>query len=128
MKVLIPKNPGFNYLECKQLYIQNLSQVDDIEDFDYILKTTFFYSFIREKDNKFIGCLYFYLKDNKLYVNGYSNRHCHLENIECLKLAKNWFNCDIWAQTPHRTAAICLLRAGFKKVNSNTYVKMKGEN
>ncbi len=128
MLVLIPRDSNFNYKECRNLYYKYFKQIGDIPDFDLILKTTMFYSFFEEKKNKFIGCLYFYERQRKLYVNGYSNRNCHLENIECLKVSSNWFSCDIWAQTNHRTAAICLLRAGFKKVNNNTYVKKKGEN
>ncbi len=126
MKVLIPLKSDFNYAECKKLYTRYQKLIGDIENFDKILNSTLFYSFI-SKENKFIGCLYFYKLGDRLFVNGFSNRRCHIENVECLNMAKNWFNCDIWAKTKHKTAAFCLLRAGFKKVSDELYVKKKGE-
>ena len=46
MKVLIPQNPQFNYKECKKLFEETQSEVEDYEDFDWIVNNTFFYSFI----------------------------------------------------------------------------------
>ncbi len=126
MKVLIPLEKDFNYSEAKSLYKKYQSLIGDIDDFDRILSSTLFYSFISD-ENKFIGCLYFYKNNEKLFLNGFSNRGCHFQNIECLNMVEKWFNCDIWARTKHRTAKLCLSRAGFKKVNSELYVKKKGE-
>lgn len=127
MEVFTPLDKNFNYLEAKALYKLNESKVQDISDFDKILQTTLFYSFYT-KDNGFVGCLYFY-QDNegKLFVNGFANRKKHLACIAALRRSFNWFNCDIYARTPHRAAAICLLRAGFKKVGDKLYIKKKGE-
>ncbi len=126
MKVLIPLNRDFNYFECKNLYTKYQRLIGDIEDFDKILISTLFYSFISD-EGKFIGCLYFYKSGDRLFVNGFSNRNCHLQNIECLNMAEEWFDCDIWAKTKHMTAKFCLKRAGFKQVDSELYVKKKGE-
>ncbi len=126
MKVLIPLDSEFNYMECKNLYNRYQKLIGDIEDFDRILTSTLFYSFI-SNENKFIGCLYFYKIGGRLFVNGFSNRKCHLQNIECLNMTEKWFDCDIWAKTKHKTAKFCLLQAGFKKVDNELYVKKKGE-
>ena len=127
MKVYIPYDKEFNYTACEQLYKKYEKEIGDIEDFDKIIKNTMFYSFFTD-DNKFVGCLYFY-KDssNRLFVNGFSNRKMHQYNIQALKLAFEWFDCDIYAQTPHKNAVYCLLRAGFKKCDDKLYVKLKGE-
>ncbi len=119
IRVFIPNDYGFNYKQCKKLYKKYRHLINDNQEFRDIVKNTFFYSFF--DDDKFVGCLYFYEKNNKLYVNGFSHRHMHKQNLECLKMSLNWFNCDIFAETPHKTAVLCLLRCGFKKSSDNLY-------
>ena len=117
--VKIPKDKDFNYKECKKMYAQCKKQVNDNQKFRDIVDNTFFYSFF--DDDKHIGCIYYYEIDNKLYVNAFAGRHTHLVNIEALKQSLSWFNCDIYAQTPHKTASLCLYRCGFKKISDNLY-------
>lgn len=119
IKVLIPNNPDFNYKECKKLYKKYRKQIGDNQEFRDIVKNTFFYSFF--DDNKHIGCIYYYMRGDKLFVNAFANRHTHLINIECLKKTFEWFNCDIYAETKHKTAIYCLYKCGFKKVEKNIY-------
>ena len=76
---------------------------------------------VKEFQGKHIGCIYYYKKDGKLFVNAFANRHTHKTNIECLKMSFDWFNCDIYAQTQHKTAIYCLYKCGFKKVHNNLY-------
>ena len=59
--------------------------------------------------------------------NGFANRKMHSYNLEAIKLATSWFNTDIYAKTSHKTAAFCLLRAGFVKCDNQLYVKKKGD-
>ena len=119
IKVLIPKNTDFNYKQCKKLYKKYKKQIGDNQEFRDIVKSTFFYSFFDE--GKHIGCIYYYEKHGKLFVNAFANRHTHETNIKCLKKTFEWFNCDIYAQTEHKTAIYCLYKCGFKKINDNTY-------
>ena len=127
MKVYIPTDLKFDYKACKELYKEYEKEIGDIEDFDKILTNTMFYSFYTD-DDEFVGCLYFYNgSKNRLFVNGFSNRKMHQYNVQALKLSFEWFDCDIYAQTPHRNAVYCLLRSGFKKYDNQLYVKMKGE-
>ena len=49
MRVLIPSNKDFNYLECKKLFEDNQNLIEDYEKFDDVIKNTFFYSFIVNK-------------------------------------------------------------------------------
>lgn len=127
MKVLIPYNTKFNYSQCKELFEKYKNLIDDHTDFFHIIFSTQFFSFLTD-DNNFVGCLYFYkTPDNKLMFNGFANRKMHSYNLEAIKLATSWFNTDIYAKTSHKTAAFCLLRAGFVKFDNQLYVKKKGD-
>lgn len=93
--------------------------MNENQEFRDIVKSTFFYSFF--DDEKHLGCIYFFWKNNRLYMNGLSYRKTHLQNLECLKQSLDWFNCDIYAQTMHKTAILCLFRCGFKKISEDLY-------
>ena len=88
--------------------------------FKEIIERTFFYSFF--DDDRFLGCIYFYDRLGKRYIASFSTRHHHKENMECLKLSLTWFNSDIYAITYEKTAKLCLLRAGFKKIDNTTFI------
>lgn len=119
IKVYIPSDFDFNYKQCKKLYKKYQKQIGDDVDFRDVVKNTFFYSFF--DDEKHIGCIYYYEKDGKLFVNAFANRYTHEINITCLKMTFDWFNCDIYAKTAHKTAIFCLYKCGFKKIGDNLY-------
>lgn len=123
IRVLIPKDKNFNFKQCKKLYKEHKKLIGDNQKFRDIVENTYFYSFF--DDNKHLGCIYYYLKNNKLFVNAFAHRHTHELNLECLKKTFNWFNCDIYAQTTHKTAILCLYKCGFRKVKDNLYIKEK---
>lgn len=119
IKVYIPSDYDFNYKQCKKLYKKYQRKIGDDVEFRDLVKNTFFYSFF--DDEKHIGCIYYYEKDGKLFVNAFANRHTHEINITCLKMTFGWFNCDIYAKTAHKTAIYCLYKCGFKKIGDNLY-------
>lgn len=118
--VRIPTDKNFNYKECKKLFREYKHLINDNQCFRDIVNHTFFYSFFDENNNH-IGCIYYYVRDDKLFVNAFAYRHTHKINLECLKKSFEWFNCDIYAETQHKTAILCLYRCGFKKVSNNLY-------
>lgn len=120
IKVYIPTDKEFNYKECKQLFKKNKKKLRETFSFKEVIDGTFFYSFF--DDDRFLGCIYFYDKLGKRYIASFGTRHHHKENIECLKLSLTWFNSDIYAITYEKTAKLCLLRAGFKKIDDNTFI------
>lgn len=127
MKVLTPKHKDFEYQKYKNLFCKYKELINDDSDFDEIIKYTLFFAFYTD-DNQFIGCIYFYIKENdKLFLNAFANRKMHQHTVEALKKTFDWFNCDIYATTPHKTAILCLLRAGFKKIDNELYIKKKGD-
>lgn len=117
--VFIPTDSKFNYSECKKLFEDNQHLIEDFSNFDEVINQTFFYSFI--VDNQFIGCIYYYEINDKLYVNAVAYRKTHLINMECFKKSLTWWNCDIYARTHHKTAIYTILKCGFKKIKSNLY-------
>ena len=119
IKVFIPTDTGFNYKQCKKMYKKYQRLVGDSQEFRDVVKSTFFYSFF--EGEKHIGCIYYYYRDGKLFVNAFANRHTHEINLICLKKTFEWFSCDIYAETRHKTAIFCLYRCGFKKIGKNIY-------
>lgn len=121
MLILKPENPLFNYFQCKKLYEENQKFLDDDTNFDDLISDSdiHFYSFFEH--SRFIGCIYFYINNNKVFLNAFAKRHTHNINLECLKASLNFYNCDIYAKSKHKTAILCLLKCGFKKVKDNLY-------
>lgn len=125
IEVRIPFDKDFEYKKCEDLYKKSQEKIGDDQKFEAIIKNTYFYAFYLDKI--FIGCIYCFYRDDKLFINAFSTRHHHKENIECVKKILTWFNCDIYAESVQKSAILCLLRAGFKKFKENIYVfKNKG--
>lgn len=119
IQVYIPTDKEFNFAEIKKIYKKYKKQLEEPRKFKDIVKNSFFYTFY--KDGKFIICIYYYEINGKLFVNAFSNRHTHLENMQCFKHSLTWFNCDIYARSVLKTSIYCLLKAGFKKIDKEIY-------
>lgn len=118
----MPFSPEFPYEEAKECYERYQNEIDDNQSFEDLLKNTMFFAFVNDEDKKLWGCIYFYkLEDDLTYVNAFATRHHHGENVKWLKWAVSGFKCNIYAKTKHRHAVLCLLRAGFKKIDDNLY-------
>ena len=129
IKVLIPKDEDFKLYkkECKTLYEKVQAQICDTNSFDFICNNTFFYAFLDE--TSLIGCIYYFLdEDGRLYLNAFSKPKMYPINVECLKLSTNWFKGEIFAEAQNRASARCLLKAGFKKIEKNLFIKKGGLN
>lgn len=119
--VRTPNDTLFNYTECEELYNKSKELIGD-DEFEDVVKRTDFYSFIIWQNNELLGCIYYYKKNNKTYVNAFAERGHHEINLECLKESLNRRKEKvIYAETKHRTASICLYRLGFKKIKDNLY-------
>lgn len=119
MEVRIPLNQRFNFDECKEMYEKYQKELEDDTDFSQLARSAFFYSFY--EDGNLLGCIYFYEKNGKLFLNGFADRKHHLSNLECLKWSLSWFDCDIYAEGLHKTSRLCLLKSGFKRVKDNLF-------
>ncbi|MEI7474689.1 MAG: hypothetical protein WCK67_07905 [bacterium] len=127
MIFITPDSELFDYKTVKRLFDDNKNNLKAKYSFDFIIKNSHFFS-VYEK-TKLIGCIYLFKEENKLFITAFAGRKTHLENIKALNIIINQFyNCDIYAETEHKTAIYCILKAGFKKVNNNLYIKEKVHN
>ena len=125
IKVLIPSDADFRIYEIplKILYEQNQEKICDTNSFEFIRDNTLFYMFL--KDNKPIGAIYYFKDDNKLFLNAFAIRKNFKDNIFCLRWSTTWFSCNIYAEAQNRASALCLLRAGFKRVKKSLFCLYK---
>ena len=121
IRVWIPLEEGFTDFraECKALYESVQDKIGDKNSFDFICENTFFYLF--ETDGILIGAIYYFIKDEKMFLNGFAKRKMHKECRECLKMSLNWFRGSIYAEAQNRASALCLIRAGFKRIEGSLF-------
>ena len=122
IKVIIPSEFGFKTYEpvLRKLYEENREKITDTSSFDFILKNTYFYCFIR--NSEIIGVIYFFADSDRLFLNAYGQRGHFGDKIECLRMSLGWFKCDIYAEAQNRASALCLLRAGFRRIEGKLFV------
>ena len=118
-----PFDKDFPYEDCKKMYEENKTLLEDNNTFNGVLKNTLFFAFMDKQ--KLIGCIYYYmLQDGLWYVNAFAGRKTHLTNLTCLKWSLNCFK-EVYAKTKHKTALLCLKKLGFKHVENDLYKYIK---
>ncbi len=120
MMILINRqSPFFDRKRAKEAFERNKEALDDVNGFDALADTDDFYN-VYEK-GKYVGSILVYLDETGVYnVAGWAERHFHRQVIEALKQMRLKFGALV-ARTRHKTAAVALARAGFKKVNNNRW-------
>ena len=120
--VRTPKDELFNYAECEELYNRLNDRIGD-DSFREVIDRTFFYAFYIWQTLELIGCIYYYRKDDMLFVNAFAERGHHLINIECFKQSLTFFpEEDVYATTTQKTAIMCIRKCGFEKIGKDLYV------
>lgn len=120
------------FLEVRNLFNENKKNLQIENDFEEIIVKTHFFSFFSE--NKLTGGAYFFcddvleqiVRDNfeiekgaggkLLFMNGFSKRKCHFENLVSIQKASEFYEEDIFSFTNKKTASYCLMSAGFVPV------------
>ena len=111
--------PLFDYDACKSMYLKNQEKISDSSDFESVLSNSLFFSFY---DNQgLIGCIYFYLKSDKLFCNAFARRKSHQMVLKCFDFSLKCFVCDIYAFSKNKPAVFVLLKSGFKKLGENLF-------
>jgi predicted GNAT family N-acyltransferase len=123
--VKTPNDVDFNYFECKKMFEQH-QEVLDLDDFDTVINTTHFFSF--SNGDEFIGCIYFYEQDSRVYVTAFAGRGHHELNLKCFKKSLEWYNCDIYAEKVQPTARYCILKCGFKRIKDDLFIYRRSQN
>lgn len=123
--VLIPSNPEFkkHKAHIKSVYEKYQEKICDPNSFDFIVQNTLFYAFFL--DGIFIGAIYYFMENKKLFLNAFALPKNHLANLKCLRTSTTWFTSPIYAEAQNRASALCLLRCGFKRLNKNIFILQK---
>lgn len=99
---------------------------DGIMDFDFIYHNPNTFLFYDEQTAELRAYMSFYQDESeRLFMCGASCRKNLLDNIQAIIKVCNAFDNDIYADTDKKEAKICLLKAGFKKINDNLFVRCK---
>lgn len=128
IRVLIPDDIDFSKYEekVKQMYYHYKSKICDDSSFEDVKKNTFFYLFLLNND--ILGVIYYFIKNNKLFLNAFAKRKFLKEKLYCLKLTTTWFEDDIYAEAQNRPSVFCLYRLGFQKAGDKLFVLKKSKN
>ena len=118
MKIVIPNDKNFDYKLCENLYNKISKFMGNDCCFKDLVDKTHFYSFYDEE--KFAGCIYVVLENNKLFINGFSVRKNHKFNIEAVKRVLTFYNCDLYAKTKNKTAQFLLKKCGFTLIKTDS--------
>ena len=121
IEVLTPLNPEFQLYDpqAKELYEKTQEKIKDPNSYEFVRDNTLFYIFVQ--DGSFIGAIYYFMDDGKLFLNGFAKPKNHIANLLCLRKSTTWFVPPIYAEAQNRASALCLLRCGFKRVKGNHY-------
>lgn len=111
--------------ELNKLF-ENRPMDDGIFDFDFIFNNPHLYCFYDEKEGFLKGYINIYKDENeRLFLSGASIRHNLPENINAIIKVCEAYNENMYAETDKKEAAFCLLKAGFKKIEDNLYMRSK---
>ena len=121
IEVLIPTDSEFQKYddELKSLYQENQKKICDTNSYEFVRDNTLFYAFLENK--VLFGAIYYFMEDDKLFLNAFSKRKCLAPNIKALSLSISWVLCDIYAEAQNRASAFTLLRCGFKRISDNLF-------
>ena len=74
IRVLIPNDADFRKYEnqLKTMYEENQEKITDTNSFNFIRDNTLFYTFLANE--KILGAIYYFLENNKLYLNAFGIR------------------------------------------------------
>ena len=122
IRVIIPLDEEYQNWrdECKKLYQSVQDKINDVNSYDFVEHNTLLYVFVDESG--LIGVTYFFLDDEKLFMNGFSKRKKYPLNVECIKISSSFFKSSVYAEVQNRASAFCLLKAGFKRIEPNLMV------
>ncbi len=114
-KVLIYKgSPFFDTRVAHKMFEENKQLMNDRGGFEKLLENSLFFN-VYDK-GCFIGILFAFEEEGKTWIGGAAHRKCHKACINAVQEVASMFD-KVYARTPHKTAAFCLRRAGFKFVH-----------
>lgn len=119
--VYTPQDTLFNYTEVEEMYNSCKDEIGD-DSFEDVIARTKFYAFYIMQTRELLGCIYFFKRGRRTFVNAFAGRKHHLINLECFKESLSWLKCNIYAEVKNKCSELCVRRCGFKKIKDNLFV------
>lgn len=94
-------------------------------DWDFLVNNPNLFCFYDEENGKLKGYITVQKEDDKLTLSGASYRKNMTDNINAIIMICNAFNEDMYSFTKVKPAKICLLKAGFKHIKDDIYIRRK---
>lgn len=111
--------------EFRELY-NTRPMNDGIFSYDWIIKNPHLYCFYDEVKGFLKGFINVYKNESgKLFLSGVAIPKILPDIITAIITVCNAFNEDMYSETDKREAKITLLKAGFKKISDNLFVRYK---
>lgn len=108
--------------EFKTLY-KKYPMDDGIFSYEFIKNNPHLYCLYDEEKGYLKGYANIYEDNGRLYFSGAGVRHNMPDNIQAIIKICNAYQDDMYADTDKKEAKICLLKAGFKKIKDNLFVR-----
>lgn len=116
MFVMIEKgSPFFDKKRAQIGFEHNRQNLDDTNGFEAVLQNGLFWNVY---NNGYVGSLFIFqsAEDDNYYLGGYAERKRHKECVQAVVKACDCLP-EVFADTRHLNAVICLLEAGFEWVD-----------
>ena len=94
-------------------------------DWDFLINNPNLFCFYDEKSGKLRGYITVQREGGKLTLSGASYRKNLADNVNAIVMVCNAFNEDMYSFTKVKPAKICLLKAGFKHIKDDMYIRRK---
>ena len=99
---------------------------DGLFTYDFIINNPHLYCLYDEKEGYLKVYANIYTDDTgKLFFSGAGVRKNMPDNIQAIIKICEAYNDDMYSDTDKKEAKICLLKAGFKKLTDNLYMRCK---
>lgn len=109
-------SPFFDKQAAQGVFEDNKYLMNDHQGFENLLYNSLLFN-VYEK-GRFVGIIFAFEEEGKNWIGGAACRKCHKTCVNALKEVAELFD-KVYAKTPHKTAAFCLRRAGFKLIHKN---------
>lgn len=110
----------------KELYLlYTKKSMPNQYDWDFLKNNPNLFCFYDEENGELRGYITVQRENGVLTLSGASVRKNMAENIKAIIMVCKAFNEDMYSYTKVKAAKICLLKAGFKHIKDDEYVRYK---
>ena len=106
------ESPFFDQKAAYAGFEKNRDKLDDVNGFEWLLNNSRFFNVY---NRGYVGSIFVYESeaDGRKYLGGWAERKRHKDCVRAVKHLADMFD-DVFADTRHLNAVICLQKAGFE--------------